>query len=90
MNSQEIYNKSVLFGTQEFPKTKYNVFKKLLLWYKIGFSPVCFNALSDHHLFFFSKCDIIKDYVACHVVVISLFSLEKFALDELAPRTNVN
>ena len=30
MNFQKMYNTNVLFGTQEFPKAKYNVFKKLL------------------------------------------------------------
>ena len=75
-------------GTQEFPNSKYNVLKQLLLLYKIGVCPLCFNALSDHHRFSFSKCDIIKDSVACYVVVIALFSLEKIALNQLASRTN--
>ena len=47
-----------------------------------------FNALSDHFRFFFSKCDIIKHSVVCYVVAFALFSLEKLALDQLAPRTN--
>ena len=90
MNFQEMYSTSLLFGNQAFPKTKYNVlFKKLLLRYKIGFSPLCFDASFYHHRFFFSKCDIIKDSVACNVVGIALFSYEKLTnLDELAPRTN--
>ena len=82
----------MLFGTQAFPKTKYNVlFKKLLLRYKIVFSPLCFTAPFDHHRFFFSKCDIhvIKDSVAYNVVGIALFVYEKLTnLDQLAPRTN--
>ena len=74
------------------------LFKKLLLRYKIGFSPLCFNGSFaplcfngsfDHHRFFFPKCDIIKDSVACYVVGIALFSYEKLTnLDQLAPRTN--
>ena len=90
MNFQEIYSTSMLFGTQAFPKTKYKVlFKKLLLRYKIGFSPLCFDASFDHHRFFFGKCDIIKDSVAYNVVGIVLFSYEKLTnLDQLAPRTN--
>ena len=90
MNFQEMYSTSMLFGTQAFPKTKYNVlFKKLLLGYKIGFSPLCFDASFCHHRLFFSKCDIIKDAVAYNVVGIALFSYEKLTnLDQLAPRTN--
>ena len=88
MNFQEMYSTSMLFGTQKFPKTKYNVlFKK----YKIGFSPLCFDASFDYHRLFFSKCDIhvIKDSVAYNVVGIPLFSYEKLTnLDQLAPRTN--
>ena len=71
----------MLFGTQAFPKTKYNVlFKKLLLGIKSFFSLLCFKGLFDHHRFFFSKCDIhvIKDSVAYNVVGIALFSYEKF------------
>ena len=90
MNFQEMYSKSMLFGTQAFQNTRYNVlFKKLLLRYKIGFSPLCFNAAFDHHRFFFSKCDIIKDSVAYNVVGIALFSYEKLTnLDQLTPRIN--
>ena len=89
MNFQEIYSISMLFGTQAFPKTKYNVlFKMLLLRNKIGFSPLCFDASFYHHRLFFSKCDIIKDSVAYNVVGIALFSYEKLTnLDQLAPRT---
>ena len=65
MNFQEMYNTSVLFGTQEFPKTKYNVFKQLLLWYKIGASLLCFY----RDRVFFSKCGTVKESVACFVVV---------------------
>ena len=77
----------MLFGTQAFPKTKYNVlFKKLLLRYKIGVSPLCFNESFDHNRFFFSKCDIIKYSVAYNAVGIALFSYEKLTnLDQLAP-----
>ena len=78
MNFQEMYSTSMLFGTQAFQNTKYNVlFKKLLLRYKICFSPLCFNASFDHHRFFFSKCDIIKDSVVYNVVGIALFIYEK-------------
>ena len=78
MNFQEMVSKSMLFGTQAFQDTRYNVlFKKLLLRYKIGVSPLCFNAAFDHHRFFFSKCDIIQDSVAYNVVGIALFSYEK-------------
>ena len=45
MHFQEMYNTLVLFGTQESPKTKYSVFKKFLLWYKIGFSPLCIECV---------------------------------------------
>ena len=85
-----MYSTSMLFGTQAFPKTKYNVlFKKLILRYKIGFSPLCFNASFDHHRFFFSKCDIIKESVAYNVVGIALFSYKKLTnLDQIAPGTN--
>ena len=84
MNFQEMYSTSMLFGTQAFPQTKYNVlFKKLLLRYKIGFSPLCFNASFDHHRFFFSKCDIIKDSVAYNVVGTALFSYEKLTWTDL-------
>ena len=96
MNFQEMYSTSMLFGTQAFPKTKFDVlFKKLLLRYKIVFSPLYFNASFDHHRLFFSKCDIglhvIKDSVAykCNVVGIALFGYEKLTnLDQLALRTN--
>ena len=92
MNFQEMYSTNMLFGTQAFPKTKYNVlFKKLLLRYKIVFSPLCFNASFDHHRFFFSKYDkhVIKDPVAYNVVGIALFGYEKLTnLDQLTPRTN--
>ena len=89
MNFQEMYSKSMLFGTQAFPDTRYKVlFTKLLLRYKIGFS-LCFNASFDYLRFFFSKCDIIKDSVAYNVVGIALFSYEKLTnLDQLTPRTN--
>ena len=70
MNFQEIYNTSVLFGTQIFPNTKYNVFKSYLYGIQLCF----FNASSDHHCFFFSKCEIIKYSVACYIIVIALFS----------------
>ena len=46
MHFQEMYNTFVLFGTQEFPKTKYSVIKKLLLWYKIGFSLLCIECVT--------------------------------------------
>ena len=66
------------------------LFKKLHLRYKIGFSPLCFNASFDHHRFFFSKCNTIKDSAAYNAVGIALFSYEKLTnLDQLAPRTNV-
>ena len=81
MNFQKMYNTRVLFGTQQFPKTKYNVhvFKSYFYMYgiKSGFLLYVLNALSDHHLFFFSNCDIIKDSVACYVVVIALFSIDQ-------------
>ena len=85
-----MYSTSMLFGTQAFPNTRYNVlFKKLLLRYKTGFSPLCFNASFDHHRFFFRKCDIIKDSVAYNVVGIVLFSYEQLTnFDQLTPRTN--
>ena len=82
MNFQEMYSTSMLFGTQVFQKTKYNVlFIKLLLRYKIVFA-LCFNASFDHHRFFFSKCDIhvIKDPVAYNVVGLALFGYEKLTL----------
>ena len=91
MNFQEMYSTSMFFGTQTFPNTRYSVlFKKLLLRYKIGFSPLCFNASFDHHRFFFSKCDIIKDSVAYNVVGIALLSYEKLPnlenpADQLTP-----
>ena len=80
---------SMLFGTQAFRNTRYNVlFTKLLLRYKIG-SSLYFNASFDHIVFFFSKCDIIKDSVAYNVVGIALFSYEKLTnLDQLTPWTN--
>ena len=63
--------------------------KKLLLRYKIVSSSLCFNVSFDHHRFFFSKCDIIKDSDAYNVVGIALFSYEKLTnLDQLVPRTN--
>ena len=62
MNVQEMYDTSVLFRTQEFPKTNITCSKSYFYGIK---SPLCFNALSDHHrFFFFSKCDIIKDSFA--------------------------
>ena len=87
---QEMYSTRMLFGTQAFPNTRYNVlFKKLLLRYKIGFSPLCFNASFDHHRFSFSKCDIIKDSFAYNVVGIALLIYEKLTnLDQLTPRTS--
>ena len=91
MNFQEMYNTSALFCTPEFRKTSYNVFKKLLIYCLNSlFFPLCFNALSDHHCFLFIKSDIIKDSVSCDVVAIheASFILEKFASDQLAPRTN--
>ena len=90
MNFQEMYSTSMLFGTLAFPDTGYNVlFKKLLLRYKIGFTPLCFNAPFDHHRFFFNKCDIIKDSVAYNVVGKALFSYEKLTnLDQLSPQIN--
>ena len=81
MNFHEMYT-SFLFGTQAFP----NVVQKATLRYKIGVSPLCFNASFDYHRFFFCKCDIIKDSVPYNVVCIALFSYEN--LDQLAPRTN--
>ena len=68
MNFQKMYNTRVLFGT----KTKYNVHVHVSYFYgmKSDFLLYVLNALSDHHLFFFSNCDIIKDYVACYVVAI--------------------
>ena len=71
MNFQKMYNTRVLFGT----KTKYNVHVHVSYFY--GFLLYVLNALSDHHLFFFSNCDIIKDSVACYVVAIALFSLDQ-------------
>ena len=73
MNFQKMYNTRVLFGT----KTKYNVHVSYFYGMKSGFLLYVLNALSDHHLFFFSNCDIIKDYVACYVVAIALFSLDQ-------------
>ena len=90
MNFQEMYSTSMLFGIQAFPNARYNVlFKKLPLRYKIRFSPLCFNESFDHIVFFFCKCDIIKDSVAYNVVGIALFSYEKLTnLDQLTPWTN--
>ena len=91
MNFQEMYSTSMLFGTQAFPNTRYNVlFKKLLLRCKIGvFSSMVLRVIRSN-LFFFSKCDINKDSVAYNVVGIVLFSYEKLTnLDQLAPRTNL-
>ena len=81
-----MYSTSMLFGTQAFPNARYNVlFKKLLLMYKIGFCPLCFNASFDHIVF----SSVIKDSVAYNVFGIALFSYEKLTnLDQLTPRTN--
>ena len=75
MNFQKMYNTRVLFGT----KTKYNVHVHVSYFYgmKSSFLLYVLNALSGHHLFFFSNCDIIKDSVACYVVAIALFSLDQ-------------
>ena len=68
----------MLFGTQEFKKTlNITKLKLLLTRYKTEFSPLCFNASFDHHRFFFSKCDIIKDSVEYNDVGIALFRYEK-------------
>ena len=87
MNFWEMYSTSMLFDTQAFPNTRYNVlFKKLLLRYKIGVSPLCFNASFDHIVF---PCDIIKIMSHNNVVGIALFSYEKLTnCDQLTPRTN--
>ena len=91
MNFQEMHSTSMLFGTQAFPNTKYNVlFKMLLLRYKIGFSLLCFNASFDHHCFFISKCDIIKYSVAYKVVGIALFSYENLTNLANLPRGPTN
>ena len=73
MNFQKMYNTRVLFGT----KTKYNVHVHVSYFYgmKSGFLLYVLNALSDHHLFFFSNCDIITGVIQKVLPVLSTETL---------------
>ena len=65
MNFQEMYNTSVLFRTQEFPKTNITCSKSYFYGIKSVF---LLYVLTPYPItivvFFFSKCDIIKDSFA--------------------------
>ena len=85
MNFQEMYSTSMLFGTQAFPNARYNVlFKKLLLRYKIRFSPLCFNESFDHIVF--SSVSVLSHIM---LSVYNVVGYEKLTnLDQLTPWTN--
>ena len=74
MNFQEMYNTSVLFGAQELPKTNITCSKSYFYGIKSFFLLYVLTPYPITIVFFFIKCDIIKDSFACYVAVIALFS----------------
>ena len=64
MNFQEMYNTSVLFRTQEFPKTNITCSKSYFYGIKSFFLLYVLTPYPITIVFFFSKYDIIKDSLA--------------------------
>ena len=71
-----MYNKSMLFDTQEIPKQKFTGARNILMWYKIVYHRDILYAISDRHRILFSKFAVIKDSIAAYKVAMTFFSKE--------------
>ena len=84
-----MYNMYVLFDSQGRQKTKnIQLGESYLCGAKSDFLLYSFNVISSSHTAYFSSCGVIKDSIASVTGAITLVSLEKMPLDQLAPWTN--
>ena len=71
-----MYNKSMLFDTQEMQKQSLQVQESYLCSTKSFFLRDFLYAISDRHRVLFSKFGVIKDSIAAYEVVITFLSKE--------------